>query len=266
MNKKTLITFLLPLAVSCSSSDDKTIKTQSKSTTNENIQSFNWIGKWERHERNNEATLTINKIENGEIYFSITAFHGANIGDVEGRAKVDKNKSIYFLHYNSPCNLEFTLRSNDTIEVEQITSSCDAGIGVYFSGLYINSKLGLKEKEEDFVSLGIFKTKQQQLLFKKLVSDKYDVFLNSALTTTEVEDLDSLNAKCFSSGVSGLYTIMENIIMYNSKNEIWCAAIDDEKVYYYTNSHRYKNELPKTIEKWREEFREKEVIMTSQNK
>jgi hypothetical protein len=97
-------------------------------------------------------------------------------------------------------------------------------------------------------------------LFRDLVGDKYEAFLNSSETQFIIEDLDDMGLQGFASGVAGLYTLMENIILYNGKNEFWCAVIEDEKVYYFTNSSRFKEMLPKTIESWRENFMEKEVI------
>ena len=41
---------------------------------------------------------------------------------------------------------------------------------------------------------------------------------------------------------------------------IWAAVIDDNKVYYFTNNKEYKNRLPKTIDNWRQNFKNYEVI------
>ena len=53
--------------------------------------------------------------------------------------------------------------------------------------------------------------------------------------------------------------------MIDNSNHIWTAVInsEDDKVYYFTNSENFKDALPKTIEKWREKFLEKEVIFNN---
>jgi hypothetical protein len=58
----------------------------------------------------------------------------------------------------------------------------------------------------------------------------------------------------------GLYTIMENIIMIDSSKNIWAAVIDDNKIYYFTNRLDYKTKLPRTIENWRNRFKDYKVI------
>lgn len=78
--------------------------------------------------------------------------------------------------------------------------------------------------------------------------------------TTEESDPDSLAARVHASGVRGLFTLVENIIMVNGEGQMWAAMIDDDNVYYYTNSDDHKDTLPRTIEKWRERFAEKPVV------
>lgn len=67
------------------------------------------------------------------------------------------------------------------------------------------------------------------------------------------------------SGVRGLFTLLENIIMVNGEGQMWATVIDDDNVYYYTNSDGHKDTLPRTIEKWRERFAEKPVVYKGVN-
>lgn len=57
-----------------------------------------------------------------------------------------------------------------------------------------------------------------------------------------------------------MFTQMEYIIMIDKGNRIWTALINNEKVYYFTNSDTYGTTLPKTIDGWRSRFKEYPVV------
>ena len=194
--------------------------------------------------------------------FSLKAFNGGHGGELEGVAIVDENVALFYQdnEYDT-CLLEFKLTRDSAITIEQKKGICYAGMGVSYDGQYKNSKIVAEEKDETLLSLGIFKTGKEDSLFKSLVGSDYALFVYSTQTTSEEEDLDSLHAKVNYSGVTGLYTIQENIIMIDSlDNNIWAAVLHGEKVHYFTNSNEYKMKIPKTIEKWRERFAEYPII------
>ncbi len=51
--------------------------------------------------------------------------------------------------------------------------------------------------------------------------------------------------------VRGLGTIMEGLLMKGTRDELWAACIDNERVRYFTTEPAYKHLLPRTIEAWR---------------
>jgi hypothetical protein len=176
-------------------------------------------------------------------------------------AVVRENIAVFFnSNKNDTCLVEFKLMGDSSITIEHKKGMCYAGMGVTYDGQYKNSKILPEEKDENLVSLGIFKTEKDDSLFRSIVGDKYNAFVTSTQFTSEDEDMDSLKAKVYTSGVTGLFTIQENIIMMDSANTIWAAVLDDEKVYYFTNNNDYKTRVPKTIDKWRERFKEYPVI------
>jgi len=220
-----------------------------------------WIGTWERRQWSSGATLKIAGIKSDSIVFSLQALNGAHGGEVEGVAIVKNNVALFYnSNENDTCLLEFKLVGDSSIIIEQKKGICYAGMGVTYDGQYKNSKILPEEKDETLLTLGLFKTEKEDSLFRSLVGDKYDVFVYSTQSTTEEEDLDSLNAKVYTSGVTGLYTLLENIIIMDSLNNVWTAVLDDKKVYYFTNSNEYKTRVPKTIDKWRDRFKEYPVI------
>lgn len=251
--------FLLIFSTSCSSTD-KTINAAIKDTTDS--VSTNWLGTWERIIWQNDATLEIKAIKNNSITFSIIASSGGHTGEVEGDASVKNNTAIYLnTDEGDTCLITFTLLGDSIITIDQKKGFCFAGMGVEYSGRYKNKKrITKKLLSETLFDLEIFNSKEQDSIFENLVGGYYESFLNTTQLTTEAEDLDSLDARVKTSGIRGMYTYMENIIMITDSNVIWAAVIDDNTVYYFTNSAKYKNTLPKTINTWREAFKDYEVI------
>lgn len=221
-----------------------------------------WIGKWEREEWQNDAALEITHIKGDSIGFTLFAGSGGHTGEIAGMALV--NDSIAAFTNNDEgdsCLIEFNLIGDSIITINQKKGNCFTAIAVTYSGLYRNSnKIADKESKEDMLTLEIFKTRKEDSLFRSLVGDDYSLFVNSTQLTSEDEDLDSLNTTVRSSGVRGLYTFMENIIMIDTLNNIWAAVIDDNKVYYFTNKKEYKERLPKTIDNCRQNFKQYPVI------
>jgi len=251
-----LIVFFL---IGCSSNDSANketiaILTEPASTA--------WLGTWERNSWQNESTLEIKTIKNDSIVFSISAVNGGNSGGVDGVALVKKNVATYLnTEDGDTCQIQFILLGDSTISVEQQKGFCYAGMGVEYSGTYKNTRFIHHTKQTlTLLDLQIFETAEQDSVFKELVGTNYDLFVNSTQLTSNPDDLDSLHATIHASGVRGMYTFMENIVMIDQANTIWAAAIHDNQVFYFTNSESYKNKLPKTIDAWRDGFKDYEVI------
>jgi hypothetical protein len=220
-----------------------------------------WKGTWSRNEWQHSATLEIKPMGPKSFHFSLVALNGANTGDLEGVATVDGNRAIYTDPHHKECILEFLYKNDHVLEVEQSADNCAAGHGVTYPGTYENTLFKSQEvKSPTLVELGILQTPAQEKIFRGLVGDYYETFLNSTQLVTEETDLDKLHAKVFASGIRGLFSFMENIIMYNKSNEFWAAVIVDEEVFYFTNSKKFEKELPQTIEKWRTAFADKKVV------
>lgn len=146
------------------------------------------------------------------------------------------------------------------ITIGQKKGTCFAGMAVTYDGAYKNENLPEEEASANLISAGVFTTEKEDTAFKSLVGENYSLFVNSTQLISESEDLDNFNASVHSSGVRGLFTAMENIIMIDSLYNIWAAVIDDGKVYYFTNNDDYKEKLPKTIDNWRQRFKDYPVV------
>jgi hypothetical protein len=233
----------------------------------ERKENHSWQGNWERNDWARKASLDITKVTGDSLLFKIFASSGGNTGDLEGKAFIKGDTAIYYFEEpDDDCLLSFVIFRDSFITVNQAKGFCNTGLGVDYSGKYLNAKYisrAKSEKEENektLFDLGTFDNRMEDSIFKNLVNKDYDLFLNSTQLTAENDDLDGLHATVKSSGIEGLFTLMENIIMIDSSKNIWAAVIDDEKVLYYTNSKEYKNRLPKTIEDWRARFKDYPVI------
>lgn len=248
---------LIVIVFACSPSQTRKTPQAPKSITQ------SWIGKWERTENGYEAELEIKSIKNDSIEFSLSASSGANTGELEGIAIANDSMATYVEKDDTDsCVIHFSLAGDLVIRVHQVSGICGAGAGVTYEGNYKNALLLPKtgKEEKNMVDFGVFTSPQQDSIFKSLTGSKYDLFINSTQQVSEEDDHDSMNVKVYASGVNGLYTIMENIIMIDAENHIWAAVIDDEKVYYFTNTKQFTNSLPKTIDTWRQRFKGYKII------
>lgn len=261
--KQLLFLILLFELFSCNSNSEN-------KSTEQKTETYNWKGNWEKDTWQNDAALKIkNVVGDSSLDFEIAASSGGSEGNFEGKAIIKGNIAIYNLAEElDSCILTFKIFGDTLIAIKQGEGNCFAGIGVLYEGNYFNSKYkpkagknrDSKKADETLFSLGTFESVVDDSIFKELTKKDYDLFLNSTQLTSEDDDLDSLNAKVYTSGVRGLFTFMENIIMIDDKKNIWAAVIDDNKVLYYTNTKGYASKLPKTVENWRSRFKVYPII------
>jgi len=216
-----------------------------------------WLGKWNRNTHQNNAVLEIDSLRQDAIYFHLIAFSGGHSGDVEGWASVAGSAASYFeVVENDTCSIKFQIFGDSIIEINQLKGTCFAAMGVYYDGKYRNEKLSTDNNEQVYIdSFQLLDDTLANQILKKLVGADYDLFVNSSqLSSPDTLDLDSLNATVHASGVRGLFTEMENVVMVDSAKNIWAAVLDDHKLYYYTTRKDWANRFPKTFDKWRANF------------
>ncbi len=220
-----------------------------------------WGGEWNRVGSSGwfeDASLSITTITAASFEFELFAMSGSHLGEIAGTAQIQQNEALYE-DEESGCQIEFSLA--DQALLVKTTPDCIyyAGVGVFFDGEYRQEK---QEKVLTLQARGMLESEAQEEAFSKLVGDDYALFLNTAHLVFEEEDLDGFGATVRTAGVRGLFTIMESIIMIDSRGTIWAAVIEPEAdvVKYFTNDPRYGDSLPKTIEQWRERFPHKPVL------
>ena len=237
-------------------------KDESKKIASVQAASKAWLGNWSRTLWQNDGYLVITELHADSMAFTLSAFSGGHTGNVDGWAIVKNNIATYAaVTGDDSCIIEFMLTADSVITIKQKNGNCFTAMGVMYDGKYVQTKYVPGDAPgTTLVELGLLKTAAEELAFKKLVDTSYELFVNSTQLISEDDDLDSLHATVHASGVRGLFTFMENIIMTDSAGHIWAAVINDNKVDYFTNNDLYKDHLPNTIEKWRINFKDYPVI------
>ncbi len=219
-----------------------------------------WAGKWNRARSTSytESRLEITEKTSQTFEFTINTADGDNIGEISGLASFAKDFAS-FKETEYGCKVEFRMVGK-CIKIDT-SEECSGfgGMGVDYDGTYCKGK-EKKQKTNYFIERGIFKNESEFAAFKKIVGKYVELFDESFQWVTEENDLDHFNAKVSSGGVTGLYTIMEGIIMQRPNGMIYAAVIDGDSVRYFSNDPQYIKKLPKTIEKWMDLFKEKMVI------
>ncbi|HVU57380.1 MAG TPA: hypothetical protein VHD83_20095 [Puia sp.] len=219
----------------------------------------NWIGSWTDEGTFHGGGLKITEVSKGWFTFSMEATDGGASGELEGSARLKGYRAVFTeKEYGGVCRIEFTFYG-DSIYVDQQSGTCEAGAGVYYSGVYY--KHPPKRPEETLLSLEMLDNEVQDKKFRELVGDDYKLFMRSSQMTFEKEkDKDSLGAIVHQAAVKHMFTELQNIILINDHLDIWAAVINGDSVNYYTNRPDYKHRLPKTIDSWRENFSEKPIV------
>ena len=140
------------------------------------------------------------------------------------------------------------------------------GEGVVFDGSYLREKPKAAEITLRGLHFSPAKddvwTAENDRVFAQLTGKDYEKFAETCQLIFAIDDLE-FGAKVHACGVRGLFTFMESIIMTTASGKIYAAVIDDPKVLYFTNDPRYAGTLPKTIDNWRDHFREKPIVYMS---
>lgn len=221
-----------------------------------NLRTQDWIGTWERLNETKFAFahLNIASIQEGQFNFTLDAGNGANSGIIEGQTALVKQD--FGIWKNNETTFIFLLTEDGYLYVDATNPTYYAGAGVSFKGLY---RKGHQEpKEYNLVDLKILKNSNQEETFKKLVGSDYEGFMDTLQIINEEKDLDGFGATAISGGVRGLFTIREVFIMFDGKDHIWAALLNDDQLNYYTNSNETQS-LPKTLENWKSRFKNAKV-------
>lgn len=218
-----------------------------------------WWGNWENESKikMKKGNLKISRVASDSFFFSIFICDGARTGEVYGKAHILTPNTAYakIKTFDSQCcEIIFRRRlENGTwlIDIEE-GENCQSyhGSNSTFSGIY-------KHKTELVIDEG-FLDEIDMNEIERLTGKYVYTFLENFQQFGEYENLDGDEFYVTASGVKGLYSIMESIIVKDDNGNIWCAFIDPEidNIRYFSNNN-YKT---RTIENWINRFDKKTVI------
>ncbi|SDL79208.1 hypothetical protein [Chryseobacterium taihuense] len=223
-----------------------------------------WWGNWlnESKVKNKGGNLIISRVSSDSFFFNISIYDGARTGEINGKAQILTPNSA-FAKISSfdekDCHIIFRRRiENDIwlIEIEE-GENCNSyhGHNSSFSGIYMHkTELVIDEGFLDEIDMNEINR----------LSGKYvNTFLENFQQFGEAENLDGEEYIVVSSGVKGLYTIMESIVVKDQIGNIWFAFIDPEFdiIRYYSNNEKRS----KSIDNWLTRFKDKEVKENNEN-
>lgn len=221
-----------------------------------------WFGKWEIESSAlcYGGTLEITSVYDNFFDFNLTVIHGSHVGDLDGKATILSGNEAQYISddaYNKDgkCVITFN-KFNDVIQVhENLGCRSFHGMRVMYDGDY-------KLKKDVFYDRVELNDVLLSKIHDELTKKYFEEFLKCICDIHIEDNLDPFDANVITTGVAGMYTIYEAILMYTNTNEIYGAFLhDDGKVYYFTSDIRYKNDKPKTIKKWLEKFDIRDVIL-----
>jgi hypothetical protein len=220
-----------------------------------NFFSESFDGLWRLSESNQwwGSTLKIFDVNSDSFSFEIDAFRGCHEGGFSGIAKIKKNQA-FFKDETNNASVIFTLE-NDILILDGENLSSYGGTKVIYTGEY---KKNFGFKKITFTDREMMSESQEEE-FKNITGEDYELFLDSYYYNKDdshidlhwFEDLDGFfDAKIFIGDFQCFYTPQEAIIIIFPEKKFVALIPSGDKVNYYTNIEKYKNNMPKTIEKW----------------
>lgn len=221
-----------------------------------------WWGKWSIEDAGQAhgGQLFIREVGAAGFLFDLSVFNGAHMGFLTSYARI-VSADVAYARVSNGDNGEIgeivfrreIYNGRRTIKVIE-TANCSyyRGMGAVFAGEFARKKDALFE-------CGVLNEIELARLYT-ISGEYFDSLSERFQGMSDAENLDDFHAKVTVGGVRGLYTIMEGIVMCGMTGELWVAYIDDDVIRYFTTQRKWKNELPKTIDNWRERFKDKKVL------
>jgi hypothetical protein len=225
-----------------------------------------WWGNWaiEGGHGASGGNLFIREVGSAGFVFDLAIWNGSRTGNISGFARV-VSPDIAYARVTSGgvdqfCELafrrSFTDHGRHIVIEESGAGHAIHGMGVTFSGRYTWKHVAL------FQGAALDEIDLQRLY--SIVGQYFEPMMNPFQGLSEGENHDTFVARVTIGGVRGLYTIMEGIVLRGERGQLWAAYIDEDVVRYFTTEREYQATLPKTIEKWRERFKDKNVIFDTE--
>lgn len=221
-----------------------------------------WWGHW--HFSDHGACtghLFISEVGPDGFLFDLSTAHGAHVGSLQGAARIVSRDLAYarIPDGNPDGDGELVFRrirngGQRIIEIEESMSCRNFhGMRGFFAGDYQN-------RPEPWFERGLM-TELDLSRLHALVGGYLEQLRTCASDIQIDEVFNHGSVKVLTSGVAGLYTTMESIVMIGEHSRMCCAFIDQDVVRYFSNRWDWIDQIPQEIEVWRSRFADKKVVV-----
>lgn len=224
-----------------------------------------WFGKWEIESSyiSYGGTLNIVNVSDNSFDFTITVFNGAHSGFIEGKSKILSNNEAEYIcnddgFDDEKCLIKF-IKFNDIIQINE-NFGCR-----YFHGMNATFDADYRLRKDVFDDYIQLNDKLLSKIFYELKDEYFEDFLKCIVNIHNEDNLDHFDCNVISTGVPGLYTTYESILMYTEHNIYGAFLHENDKIYYFTSDSNFRKEKPKTIIEWISRF-DKEILELNLNK
>ncbi|MBN2345890.1 MAG: hypothetical protein JXO51_05825 [Candidatus Aminicenantes bacterium] len=219
----------------------------------------NWAGHWTRvgSTFQDHSKLVISDVSAKSFKFELNVQSGGHVDEFSGTASVTGNRAV-FQDADRDCTLIFVLE--DKTLALKTEGDCLLAMGCTIEGAY---RPDVASDEPTLWQRGVFESEAQEDTFLQLVGEEASMFEFSMQLIAEEEDLDGFSARVRTGFVRGLAATMTAIVMIHPEGKIWAAVRDNDEVRYFTNDPPCLRKLPKTIERWRQQFPELKIVFVS---
>ncbi|MFB9127596.1 hypothetical protein E2553_41550 [Paraburkholderia dipogonis] len=207
-----------------------------------------------------KSRIFIREVGPSGFLFELNVFNGAHQGRITSYARILSADLAYCRVPNGPeqPDGELVFRRGRR-QGARIISIEEAARCSYWGGLRAHFSGEFRWEPEPWFERGYLNELELARLYG-LVGEGMNTLKECTADTSEERATDDESVRAIRGGVAGLYTIMESIVMVDDDGRMWVAYIDGTVVRYFTNVAQDRRQLPATIEAWRENFRDKEVM------
>jgi len=223
-----------------------------------------WWGIWqiENFNRSYSGRLFIRETSSSGFIFDIDVNNGSHLGSISGQAVfVSRDAAYARLTIDDGLYGELSFRRSlmdgrRYIKIEE-TVSCQhwRGMGVTFDGDY-------RGDDDHLFHFGYMNESDLQRLYLLMGTHYFKLKANMD-SVGPMDNNDTFPAQVYWGGIRGLYNCNAAIVMKDEIGSLWAAYLENNQIRYFTNVIKWKNKLPTTIDSWRENVKDVEVIFES---
>ncbi len=222
-----------------------------------------WTGDWYLNDAWDGGRLIIGNVSRDSFDFALFVLRSGHLGQVTGTAAFDGATAVFAdqLYSQTPCRLTFE-HGNTFVQITQQTGAmaCGFGMRAHANGRF-EAEARIIEPEIAYGEKGdLFETEEQRDAFRRLLGAWYAnvAFNMQGVRPQEVAPEDARDLTAVEGAAMGFIGTHQAIVLHRDHEEYWILTLGFEEgqsvLHYLTNVETDLNQLPHTLEEWREPF------------